>query len=198
MKNLFVCHTQAQLILACGLALGRFREDVNELILFRDFDLKGEMRERLDGVFSRTLYLQSIYPKEYNTLKAKLKWYPQDLKELKSFVNGPYNRVFVVCDWVFLVQKAMQYAYRYNKDTEFCWLEDGITAYYSDSDIRGGFDSNQFTRLIRRIIVQYILGVGKFYQRDFREMGGLSILKRAFVTYPQSAREPYRSRRELV
>ena len=43
MKNLYICHTQAQLILASGLALGRFRDDENDLILFVDFGIKDEL-----------------------------------------------------------------------------------------------------------------------------------------------------------
>ena len=78
MRNLYICHTQAQLILASGLALGRFRDDENDLILFVDFGIKDELKERLNKTFTRTLYLQSIYPAEMNTAKAKLKWYPQD------------------------------------------------------------------------------------------------------------------------
>ena len=62
MKNLFVCHTQANLILASSLALGRFKDDENLLILFVDFGLKDELKDRLDKTFAHTLYLQSIYP----------------------------------------------------------------------------------------------------------------------------------------
>lgn len=74
MRNLFICHTQAHLILASGLALGRFKNDENLLILFVDFGIKDELKARLDKTFARTLYLQSIYPAEFNTAKAKLKW----------------------------------------------------------------------------------------------------------------------------
>ena len=84
MKNLFVCHTQANLILASGLALGRFKDDENLLILFVDFGLKDELKERLDKTFAHTLYLQSIYPPEFNTAKAKL---------MKHTLKGDFNWV---------------------------------------------------------------------------------------------------------
>ena len=70
-RNLFICHTQAQLILASGLALGRFKDDENLLMLFVDFGIKDELKERLNNTFTRTLYLQSIFPVEFNTTKAK-------------------------------------------------------------------------------------------------------------------------------
>lgn len=199
MRNIFICNTQAQLILASGLAAGRFKGDENELILFVDFGLGDDLKKRLVGTFSRVLFLQSIYPAECNTVKAKLKWYPEDWKLIKRFISGKkYEKAFAVCDWLILVQKTLKRLYRLNTDIYMAWLEDGITAYYRDSDIRGGLDSNNFTRTIRRILVRDILGIGKFYDRDFREMGGLKCLKYIYTCYPDAVREPYRSQKKLV
>lgn len=199
MRNIFICNTQAQLILASGLAAGRFKGDENELILFVDFGLGEDLKKRLVDTFSCALFLQSIYPAEFNTVKAKLKWYPEDWKLIKRFISGKkYDKAFAVCDWLILVQKTLKRLYRLNTDINMAWLEDGITAYYRDSDIRGGLDSNNFTRTIRRILVRDILGIGKFYDRDFREMGGLKCLKDIYTCYPDAVREPYRSQKKLV
>lgn len=198
MKNLFICHTQAQLILATGLVRGRFKEDINDLILFVDFGITQKQKERLNRTFNRILFLQSIYPAEFNTLRAKLKWYPKDWREIKKFVYDKFDRAFAVCDWLLLVQKTLKRVYSINPSVEIAWLEDGITAYYSDSDMRGGFDSNTFTTGIRKFLFKYLLGVGKFYDREFRETGGLKCLKTVYTCYPNSVREPYRSRREFI
>ena len=120
MKNLFICHTQAHLILASGLALGRFKNDENLLILFVDFGLKDELNERLDKTFTRTLYLQK------------------------------------------------------------------------------GMDRYGWTMAIRRFLFRNLLGVGRFYDRDFSEMGGLAPLKRVYACNPEAVREPYRSKKQLV
>lgn len=198
MRNLYICHTQAQLILASGLALGRFRDDENDLILFVDFGIKDELKECLDKTFTRTLYLQSIYPAEMNTAKAKLKWYPQDWKLIKQFLTEPVDRAFAVCDWLLLVQKTLQRCYKLNKQTEMAWLEDGITAYYSDSDIHGGMDKYSWSMAIRRFLFRDLVGVGKFYDRDFSLMGGLSCLKQVYTCNLDAVREPYRSQKQLV
>ena len=198
MKNLFVCHTQANLILASGLALGRFKDDENLLILFVDFGLKEELKERLDKTFAHTLYLQSIYPPEFNTAKAKLKWYPEDWKLIKQFLTKPVDRAFAVCDWVLLEQKTLQRCYKLNQATEMAWLEDGITAYYSDSDIHGGMDKYSWSMAIRRFLFRDLVGVGKFYDRDFSLMGGLSCLKQVYTCNLDAVREPYRSQKQLV
>ena len=71
-RNLFVCHTQAQLILASGLVLGRFKDDENCLFLFPDFALGADLKTRLEIIFSKVIYLQSIYPPQYNTYWSKI------------------------------------------------------------------------------------------------------------------------------
>lgn len=198
MKNLFICHTQAQLLLASGLALGRFENDDNLLILFVDFGIKDELKARLDKTFTRTLYLQSIYPAEMNTAKAKLKWYPQDWKLIKQFLPSGISNVFLICDHVLLEQKIIRRIWRDNKETRFSWLEDGITAYCQGSNIQGGLDSNNFTRLVRMLLFKYVLGVGIVYNRDFWETGGSRMLRFVYTCYPDAVREPYRSHKELV
>lgn len=198
MRNLFICHTQAHLLLASGLAKGRFKKDENILILFVDFGIKDELKQVLNSTFNRTLYLQSIYPAEYNTIKSKLKWYPQDWKQIKSFLTNPVDRTFAVCDWLLLVQKTLQRAYRLNPKTEFAWMEDGITAYYSDSNFHLGLDKNKLTMTLRRVIFRDILCTGKFYDRDFEQTGGLKFLKRIYTCYPEAVREPYKSQKRLI
>lgn len=198
MKNLFICHTQAHLILASGLSLDRFKDDENDLILFVDFGIKDELKERLDKTFTRTLYLQSIYPVEMNTAKAKLKWYPQDWKLIKQFLTEPVDRAFAVCDHVVLVQKTIQLACMLNSNVELNWLEDGIIPYFVDNTNTGGFDSNNFTRLIRHLVFKYVFGLGSFYNRDFWGCGGMRCLRNAYVSYPDAVREPYRTYKKIV
>lgn len=198
MRNLFICHTQAHLILASGLALGRFKDDENDLILFVDFGIKDELKERLDKTFTRTLYLQSIYPAEMNTAKAKLKWYPQDWKLIKQFLTEPVDRVFAVCDSLLLVQKTLQRCHKLNSLTKMSWLEDGIYAYYRDAIILGGMAKHAWTMSLRKFIFKYALMVGRFYDSDFDEMGGLKVFESIYTCNPDAVREPYRSQKQLV
>lgn len=199
MNNLFICNTQANLLLACGLALCRFKHDENDLILFIDFEISKDLKKRLTATFSRVLFLQSIYPSEFNTLKAKLKWYPKDWRLIKQFIKGKkYDEILAVCDWLFLVQKTLKKAHSINPAVKMAWLEDGITSYYSDSDIRKGLDANPLSFLIRKFIFRTILGLGKFYDRDFIDTGGLKCLEKIYTCYPEAVREPYFSNKKLT
>ena len=198
MRNLFVCHTQAQLILACGLSLGRFKEAENHLILFQDFLLEKELIEHLDRVFTKNLYLQGIYLKEWNTYKEKLRNYPINDRKMKEMMLNSYDRVFTVCDTIYPEQSCMKLAYRLNKNTEFCCLEDGIMAYYQNVVIRGGLDSNLVLRFIRKLYFKYVKNLGRFYDSDFNEFGGLKYNKTIYCLYPKAVREPYRSQRNIL
>ena len=198
MRNLFVCHTQAQLILACGLSSVRYKNDENHLILFQDFLLREDLKKRLDTVFSKTLYLQGIYPKRLDSFREKMKNYPINDSKIQFFMQKPYDMVFTVCDTIYPEQKCMQNAYNLNRDTCFCWLEDGIIAYYQNILIRNGLDSNSFTRFLRRLYFKYYKRLGSFYDRDFNEFGGATYNKTAYCLFPNNIREPYKSQRNIV
>ena len=198
MRNLFVCHTQAQLILACGLSQGRFKYDENHLILYVDFNLNDGLKSKLDSVFSKSLYLQHIYPKEYDSYKAKLKFYPKNWKRIKDFLKEPYDEVFVVCDSIITTQKLIALAHQLNNNTTFNWLEDGILAYYQNVESHTGLGRNSFTLALREFIYKYVFKVGSFAEYDFPAMGGLRCLKKAYVLFPDLVREPYFSEKELI
>lgn len=198
MRNLFVCHTQAHLILACGLSKGRFKNDENDLVLFKDFNLNNEMRGKLEALFESSLFLTGIYPASNKTLKARLRWHREDNRQLKEYINQPYDRVFAVCDWTPPVQYCLKRCKIQNIDTRFIWLEDGILSYFPNAIIHKGSDKYAFTLFLRKILFKYILGMGRVYDRDFEEMGGLKLIHQIYTLYPDAVREPYRSTRELV
>ena len=198
MRNLFVCHTQAHLILACGLSKGRFKNDQNHLILFRDFNLNDELRGKLETFFTSTLFLTGGFPASNKSFKARLKWHREDNRLLKQHIQQPYDRVFAVCDWTPPVQYCLKRCRDLNENTEFIWLEDGILSYFPNVVLHKGFDKYKFTMYLRKILFKYLMGIGSIYDRDFNEMGGLKIFHQMYTLYPEAVREPYRSSRELV
>ena len=198
MRNLFVCHTQAHLILACGLSQGRFKNDENHLVLFKDFNLGDEMKGKLEAFFASTLFLTGIYPASNKTWKARMRWYREDNRLLKEYIDKPYDRVFAVCDWYPPVQYCLKRCLKQNGDTQCIWLEDGILSYFPNANLRKGSDQYSVTMLLRKVLFKYILGMGSVYDRDFEEMGGLKLFKQVYTLYPDAVREPYRTTKELI
>ncbi|GHT38688.1 hypothetical protein FACS189437_00080 [Bacteroidia bacterium] len=192
MKNLFVCHSQLHLFLACGLVQGRFCNDENHVILFVDFNITKELEQILEQVFDKILYRIGTYPAINKTWKEKLKRYPDDLKEIRLFMNTPYDRVFEACDDCIPELYILKYTYKNNKEIEFSWLEEG--AYFRNTIDVSGFSSNAFTRNIRKILFKYLLGLGRFYNFDGIHAGSNHILKKAYLTFPGKQRSIYNSK----
>ena len=198
MRNLFVCHTQAHLVLACGLSRGRFNNDENYLVLFKDFNLSNEMSQRLSHFFASYLPITGTYPSVNKSLVARLRWYGDDCRLLRRNINTSFNRVFAVCDWTPPVQYCLKRCLRQNKNTQFIWLEDGILSYYPNIECHKGTDRFSFTLLLRKVLFKYIFNYGSIYDRDFEEMGGLKVFRQIYTLYPEAVRNPYKTRRELV
>lgn len=195
MNNLYICHSQAQLLLACSLAKGRFIKDINDLILFVDFNISPELKSILDNIFNRTLYRIGTYPAYNKSWKNKFKRYPKDLKEIHSFINAPYNKVFEVCDECIPELFILKYTFKKNKETEYIWLEDGSYPYFQNTLDLSGFSSNHYTRYIRKVIFKYILGLNQFYNFQGNYMGANKILEYAYLTYPEFHREEYNTKK---
>lgn len=192
MNNLFVCHSQANLLLAVSLSVGRFSADANDLVLFQDFAMRDELKAVLQTCFSRVLFRSGTYPAIQKSWKEKMKRYPNDLKAINLFVLGvKYDKVFEVCDDCIPEIYILKQTYRNNACVEQIWLEDGSYPYFRNTVDLSGFSSNSFTRWVRKFLLKYICGFGCFY--DFRGMymGSNHLLKTIYLTFPGHQRKEY-------
>ena len=192
MRNLFVLHTQYNLILGTGLAHTVFAKDTNHLILFQDFNISDMVRDSLISSYQEVLFLTGAYPKINEQYWNKIRRYPVINHKLKQFIKNDYDRVILVEDMCIPEMYIMKYSGRVNEETEFIWLEDGSTAYFSNGVVSGGMGANRMTRMIRRIIFKYIFRLNKYYDLNYY-MGGHYLLKHAYVSYPQYVQEQYKS-----
>lgn len=187
MKQLFVCHTQYNLILAVGLA-----ESSDDLVLFRDFNLTDTLRTRLESYFNNSLFLEGNYPKKELSAKEKLKKITRDNEKLKAYI-GVYDRIFIVDDMCIQEMYAMKCAYQKNKTVEMAWLEDGTNAYFSNGVISVGMGATPVKRFIRKIAFSFLFDLRSFY--DLADcMGGHKKLTSAYVTFPECIRTELKSK----
>jgi|GEM_PF-910705 len=197
MHNLFVCHSQAHITLAVGLAKGRFKADSNHFILFQDFALQENIKEAILDTFDAVMIRTGIYPDINATWKAKIKRYPQDIKAINGFMNQEYKKVFVVCDGnipeLYILKKAL----KLNKSVEMIWLEDGSYPYYQNIIANDGLNANSFTRLLRKVFFRYILNLGSIYDFEGNFMGGNKNLKQAYITFKGYERSLFKNK-EIV
>lgn len=191
MTQLFVCHTQYNLILAAGLS-----SSVDDLVLFKDFDLKDKLKEKLESHFNRCLFLEGNYPKKELSAKEKLDKISSDNNKLKAFIDC-YDRIFIVDDMCIQEMFAMKCAYRRNKKNEMAWLEDGAIAYFSNGVISGGMGATPFKRMVRKLFFSVRFGLFGVYDLATC-MGGHKRLTSAYVLFPESVRPELRSKKLIT
>lgn len=188
MNNLFVCHSQCQLILATGLANGRFENDRNDLILFVDFNISEDFKQQLQNSFSNVLFLTGTYPAKNKKWKEKLSRYPKDIKACLSFMNVQYDRLFLVCNDCIPEYYILRKAKQLNHSIDCSWLEDGTHPYYRNIIQLSGLSKYKFTQKLREYILIYILGFKNLVDTKAPEMGQSKILTNAYLTYPGKER----------
>jgi hypothetical protein len=193
--NLFVCHSQAHLILAVGLAKGRFLNEKNDLILFIDFSISEEMIIIINDVFDRTLLREGMYPEINKSWKSKMISYPKDLKVLGKFIKGSYSKVFIVCDGNIQEMYILKIVSRYNNSVEIIWLEDGSYPYYVNTLKVDGLNSNEFTRYFRKFFFKRLICLGKFYDFEGDYMSSNKNITTAYLTIKGQERSIFKNKR---
>jgi len=197
MRNLFVIHSQAQLILSVGLVTGRFLNQDNHLILFTDFAIEDGMKSKLKEIFNKVAFLTGIFPAINRGWKAKITRYPEDIRMLKKFMDLPYDKVFEVCDGNLPEIYILKNAFRLNNAVEMIWLEDGSYPYYLNIHEVDGLNSNIFTRSLRKIVFKHMFRLGSYYNFEGNFMGSNVNFKQRYLTFAGCEREIFRSK-EIV
>ena len=181
--NLFVVHTQYNLILSLGLSS---QED--EIILFKDFNFTPELEKKLRGHFSRCLFLDGAYPKREMTAREKLRKISADNKQIKGFMKAGYEKVFIVEDMCIQEMYCMKLAATTNKNVQLCWLEDGANAYFDNKAISSGMGSTVEKRFVRKVFFSLRFNLGSFYDLG-PCMGSHKMLQIVYVCFPSQIRK---------
>ncbi len=185
MKQLFVFHTQYNLILATGFVYDEPKQ--NDLILFKDFALTEELQKRLEDLFDRVLLLEGNFTKRKLSVYQKYLKIKRDCKEIKIFINEVYERVFIVGDVCVQEMATMKYAYYQNTACEFAWLEDGSNAYFHNGVSSGGLGRNAFLRFVRKHLLSCLYSLHGFYDLG-KCFGDHRLLTKIYVTFPEYVR----------
>jgi hypothetical protein len=196
-NNLFVIHTQYCLILSTGLIKNRFKNDYNELILFKDFKINENVEKKIESIFNESLILDGTLKSQKLDKISKFKLLLSSNKKIKNKLNKKYDRVFLVTDMSLPELKIMNFTNKLSSDTEYIWLEDGSYPYFQNVETNGGFDKNNFTRSIRSFIFKYIFNIGKFYSFSGRFMGANTWINKAYLTYPRLSRDIYQDKQKI-
>ncbi len=187
MKNLFVLHTQYNLLLSVGLCSTDFKEDRNDLVLFLDFKLDERHVKCINCTFSSSITLPGNYPKVELSPIQKWQKIKRDNESIKKYIQNQYDRLFIVDDMCIQEMYAMKCAGELNKDIKMIWLEDGTNAYFSNDVVSRGMGSTPIKRLIRKSVFCTIFNLGRYYDLG-PVMGGHYLLTEVYLTFPEAVR----------
>lgn len=188
MNNLFVIHTQYNLILAVGLSTTVFKDETNDIIIFQDFKIEEKLIVKLKHIFNKVVILPGNWPKKEQNIKEKYNKIRKDCSILnKSFANNFYSRAFVVDDMCIQEMYIMKLVHKANCNIKMAWLEDGANAYFDNGVVSKGMGATHLTRFIRKVVFSSLFGLWKYYHLG-NCMGSHKMLKDIYVTFPKNVR----------
>lgn len=187
--NVFVPHTQYNLIISLAMVNGPYKEDQNDLILFTDFAISDSMKCLLKKQFNRVKYCSGTFPKENKRWKNKIKTIPKTINDLKDFLTNRYDRLLVVCDTAIPELWIIKHLKNKNPKLNIQWIEDGAWPYFTNDATQTGFNKNSFSRSIRFIIGKLIFG--KYYNFKGTDIGSNNWIEEYLLTYPEAVREGF-------
>lgn len=196
MKNLFIMHTQYNLILSSAV-LSRYKDAENTLVLFSEFALTDEMKAALQKVFDKVVVVRENFNAPKSALE-EIKEIRICLKKAKEIRNERFDNVFMSQERVFdmilcaRAKKLNPHARCYNIEED---------AYYS---IDNKYNAEDFTyteskRMKRRKFLYALLLLGYPYNyKDVQYCYGMSEeYHGANLLFPYLARKELQSKELL-
>ena len=99
MKNLFVMHTQYNLILSASV-ISRFENDENTLVLFSEFSLGDELRCALEKVFDRVIVVREKFNIPSSPIE-EIKEVRQCLKKVRAIKKERFDSIYMSQERIF-------------------------------------------------------------------------------------------------
>lgn len=172
MKNLFVMHTQYNLILSAAIK-SRYKDAENTLVLYSEFALNDEMKKRLSEVFDDVIVIRDKFYAPTSALD-EIKNMRRDLKKVKKIRNISFDNIYMSQERVFDMILCAR-AKKINPDIVCHNIEED--AYYS---IDNKYNAKDFVykesfRMKRRKFLYSLLLIGYPYNyRDVHYCYGMS------------------------
>ena len=99
MKNLFIMHTQYNLILSAAL-MSRFDNAENTLVLYSEFTLNDDMREALLKLFDKVIIIRDKFEPLMKPLD-EIRYIRQCMKKVKSIKNERFDNIYMSQERIF-------------------------------------------------------------------------------------------------
>lgn len=126
MNNLFIMHTQYNLILSAGI-LSRYKGSKNTLVLFSEFALNDEMLASLSTVFDKVIVARDSFSSPKSALE-EIKEIRKSLRRVRSIRKEKFDNIFMSQERVFDMILCARFK-KNNKNARCYAVEEDV--YYS-------------------------------------------------------------------
>ncbi len=166
--NLFILHTQYNLILACGIKKIDFPNAKSHLILHAEFELTDEYKKILENIFDKVWYVQGKFC-EITDSVTDIKLLYQKLNKISDVFKNNYENIFISQEEYFdtlVLSKLSKISkfrmYCIEEDIYFSW--DNKYNCMESGSIQGNkYDEFNFKERTLQILKKIIFGSNTYY-----------------------------------
>lgn len=177
MKNLFIVNTPYHLSISTGLVLNKHINELNDLIIYKTFNLENIDIEKLKKIF-RHIY---IYDRDNPRFRNGLLKTKYNLKLMKKFIKHDlYNKLYIYNDLFIETQYIMD---KMNKSCEIIYVEDGGIAYV---DYVENTNNKKKYNVIKSYLKKILYGVN---HQQLATLGTSSNIDKRMFLWPNLIRE---------
>ncbi len=187
MNNLFVLHTQYNLILGSGIALSMMNDN-NILVLYAEFPVSDIILANLKMVFSEIIIVRDHFEKD-KTRIAEAKEIRSYLKKTKHLEKIAYDRIFLAQERRF--DTLLAYRCSKRKKPEFICVEED--AYYSICPDRK-VPKRTWKTYLGDVLRFLICGNNPYFSTSIPCYGSNEMYSVAYLLFPKIARSELKNK----
>jgi len=184
MNNLFILHTQYNLIIGSGIALEN-KDDFNALVLYPEFAVTEDMLVSLRRVFNTVIVLRDGFENE--------KYGFQEIKEIRRYLKKTAELNKYEFDRIFLSQERRfdtLLAYKFYKKKQATIIDVEEDAYYSlKVNTKASKPKRTLKNKVNELLRSVLIGKNPFYEYGITCYGSAKMYDSVCVLFPDIVRE---------
>ena len=197
MRNLFILHTQYNIILGTGLVLSRYNDCQNDLVLYSEFTLSDSYKRNLEEIYDHVLYIREKYEQLPKGLLNSERHLYQEFKTYKSsaLANYVYDQIIISQDRA-LERLITGYCKKNNQKCIGSVIEEGV--YYSLDPKKNAPDYNPGWHSKRPYFLRKLIYGNTYYteERLAHNKNYNTFWNRLYVIFPNCVRASLAKRKQ--
>ena len=200
MKNLFVLHTQYNIILGASIIYDHFKDCQNDLVVYAEFAISGEMEKKLRSYFNNVLFVRKVFSRHSG---GRISIERQFYKEASCFKNSvlfleKYDNVFLSQERPF-DSLIVGYCKRKNSSLR-CWDIEEDCYYSLTTEKNNPLYKEEFHNRLSHYFRKLLYGCRNYNSEENRGLkfyGQASFYDGIYALYPNLLRPELKSQKSI-